>query len=159
MSKVPMCRGCFQTSLSIICNLLSWYLAPCSGSLTPPKNVLWMMIGDMEEHFGAAFFFRMGRTQTSRITQWKLLWLSLFYKYVVNSTRDRKSPSFILRGSALGTLRNKRVLLKRTYTLFTKRQFIHPPEAEPGSYLYNISNTENWLHRKGNVLNYAEILP
>lgn len=27
------------------------------------------------------------------------------------------------------------------------------------SYLYNISKTANWLNRKGNFLNYAEILP
>lgn len=103
----------------------------------------------------------MWSTQTSKIIQWNSFGLdNLFYKYDVSSTRDRKRISFILGGSALGTLRNKRVLLKRAYTLPTKAGWIiHPPAAEHGSYLYDISSTENWLPRKGNVLNYAEILP
>lgn len=119
------------------------------------------MVGDRNKHLWTAFFFRTGRTQTSKITQWNVFGLdNLFYKHDVSSTRDRKSISFILGGSALGTLRNKRVLLKRAYTLSTKAGWIiHPPAAEHGRYLYNISNTENWLLRKGNVLNYAEILP
>lgn len=36
---------------------------------------------------------------------------------------------------------------------------IHPPNAVYVSYLYNISKTENWLNRKGNFLNYDEVLP
>lgn len=141
--------------------LLCWNLAPCSESLTLPKNVSWVMVGDRNKLLWTAFFFRTGRTQTSKITQWNSFGLdNLFYKHDVSSTRDRKSISFILGGSALGTLRNKRVLLKRAYTLSTKAGWIiHPPAAEHGRYLYNISKAEDWLLRKGNVLNYAEILP
>jgi len=36
---------------------------------------------------------------------------------------------------------------------------IHPSNALYVSYLCNISKTVNWLNRKGNFLNYAEVLP
>lgn len=36
---------------------------------------------------------------------------------------------------------------------------IHPSNAVYVSYLCNISKTVNWLNRKGNFLNYAEVLP
>lgn len=36
---------------------------------------------------------------------------------------------------------------------------IHPSNSVYVSYLCNISKTANWLNRKGNFLNYAEVLP
>lgn len=59
---------------------------------------------------------------------------------------------------ALGMLRNKWFLLKRTYAFHQKIDY-SPPNMVHVSYLYNISKTANWLNRKGNFLNYAEILP